>query len=74
MRFTPNSDTVVQAMLDSIGLQNLEQLFDDIPGKYYHIHLLFFYGLQDLIYLPMSISGNRNFQFSSPLPPGLCIS
>ena len=33
MRFTPNSDTVVQAMLDSIGLQNLEQLFDDIPAQ-----------------------------------------
>jgi glycine dehydrogenase subunit 1 len=33
MRFTPNSDAVVQEMLNSIGLQQLEQLFDDVPDQ-----------------------------------------
>lgn len=33
MRFTPNSDAVVQEMLESIGLQHLEELFADIPEE-----------------------------------------
>jgi glycine dehydrogenase subunit 1 len=33
MRFTPNSDAVVQEMLNSMGLQQLDQLFDDIPAQ-----------------------------------------
>lgn len=33
MRFTPNTDAVVQEMLESMGLQHIEELFADIPDE-----------------------------------------
>jgi len=33
MRFTPNTDAVVQEMLESLGLQHIEELFEDIPDE-----------------------------------------
>lgn len=33
MRFTPNTDAVVQEMLASMGLQRIEELFEDIPDE-----------------------------------------
>ena len=33
MPFIPHTDADVSAMLDAIGVENIEQLFDEIPAN-----------------------------------------
>ena len=61
MTYVPNPDAVKQEMLQAIGMENLEELFSDVPAKYRLEQLKLGRGLSELeVRRELSLLANKN--------------